>query len=572
MFHAWVVLAMFSVVLFHGPLVIDASGILAKTPVKVVVVSGTNYEMGVQYGEQAAKFIAVNRNIVWNILDTQVLDPESGEPLGHSVIEKDIQVWTYYLEKHDPELKDWLLGISQGCKNKGFKVSYADLVALMVYPQEAWARPASPYPPETGVAASAAPKGVTFLAARSDTRPRSSCSSFAATGTATQGGKPMVSITGGALLEVQLFALLIAFPTDGERFISLTQAGRVGNNFGMNSKYGWVMPAAVTDPRDCPSSWGVTSEVYFHYLLQYCKSPAEAVEYLNATPRGGVTGLFLFADNSGEVSVYEGGSCTSAIRKPGDLGEKDFVASTNHYNDPSMTEYNLKDFEDEVLGFPVFPDTYPRYATVFEKLKTRTSTGVIDLDFAKALWLSNGWYDATTNTWNTVPVPNDPNDFNTCFVPGNLCEGGEYQAIQFPSDKTSYLQLGVPQGTAIEYYWPEDPKPTGEYTKWQLKDSIPEVASAASDDALNMLQTAWDSFLHQAGALDPRTRQSLMLLLNQATQAWWRGKKDEASAERTALGRGKHKKAQMAKWADAFTNYATAQLYSQMVTTKLNKY
>jgi uncharacterized protein (DUF2062 family) len=57
MFHAWVVLAMFSVVLFHGPLVIDASGILAKTPVKVVVVSGTNYEMGVQYGEQAAKFI-----------------------------------------------------------------------------------------------------------------------------------------------------------------------------------------------------------------------------------------------------------------------------------------------------------------------------------------------------------------------------------------------------------------------------------------------------------------------------------------------------------------------------------
>jgi hypothetical protein len=85
----------------------------------------------------------------------------------------------------------------------------------------------SPYPPETGVVASGVPKGVTFLAARSDTRPRSSCSAFAATGTAAQGGKPMVSITGGALLEVQLFALLIAFPTDGERFISLTQAGRV---------------------------------------------------------------------------------------------------------------------------------------------------------------------------------------------------------------------------------------------------------------------------------------------------------------------------------------------------------
>jgi hypothetical protein len=122
MFHALVVLAMFSVVFFHGPLGVTASGISATTPVKVVVVSGTNYEMGVQYGEQAAKFIAVNRDIVWNILDTQVLDPDSGEPLGHSVIEKDIQVWTYYLEKHDLELKDWLLGIRRAAKTRGSRL------------------------------------------------------------------------------------------------------------------------------------------------------------------------------------------------------------------------------------------------------------------------------------------------------------------------------------------------------------------------------------------------------------------------------------------------------------------
>ena len=66
---------------------------------------------------------------------------------------KDLQVWTYYIEKYNPKLKEWLLGISRGCGNKGYAVSYTDLVALMVVPQELWARPQMDYPAETGVTA-----------------------------------------------------------------------------------------------------------------------------------------------------------------------------------------------------------------------------------------------------------------------------------------------------------------------------------------------------------------------------------------------------------------------------------
>jgi hypothetical protein len=565
-FHALVVLVMFSVVIFHGPLGAAASWTPATTPIRVVVVSGTNYEMGVQYGEQAAELIAVNRDVVWD----EILLPKVG--LDREVIEKDIEVWTYYQKKWDPGLTDWFNGISRGCKNKGFEVSYADLVALMVYPQEVWARPAMEYPPETGVTAAAPSKKSTLLAAaRTDIRPRSSCTAFAATGDATHGGVPMVSITGGAMLEVTKYVILIAFPTHGERFVALTDAGRIANNQGMNSKYAWVMPAAVTDPRDCPSSWGVTSEVYFHYLMQYCKSPQDAVKYLDKTPKGGVTGLFLFADKSGEVFIYEGGSCTSAVRKPGDLGEnKDFVVSTNHFNGPSMTEYNLKDLADDI-GFPLFPDTYPRYDTAFKKLSSAPA-GTVDVDFAKALWAANDWYDALKDEWNTV-VPNDPEDFNTCNVPGNLCEGGEYQIIQLPAQKTAYLQLGVPQGTSIQYYWPEDPKPTGEYTKWQLLSSIPKVAGAASDDAQEMIRAAWDAFWHKARLLDPTTRNELRRLLNQATLAWWKGTMEEASAQHDVHNHhGGNKNKQMVLWSAALTDYATAQLYSQMVTTRLNQY
>jgi hypothetical protein len=132
-----------------------------------------------------------------------------------------------------------------------------------------------------------------------------------------------------------------------------------------------------------------------------------------------------------------------------------FVASTNNFNGPEMVANNLP--------AAWFPDTYVRYATVFEKLMRQTSADAVDLDFTKALWSSNDWYDATTKTWNTVPVPNDPNDFNTCFVPGNLCEGAEYQAIQYPADKTAYLQLGNPQA-------PQSPI-TGRMTRSRLEST-----------------------------------------------------------------------------------------------------
>jgi hypothetical protein len=75
--------------------------------------------------------------------------------------------------------------------------------------------------------------------------------------------------------------------------------------------------------------------------------------------------------------------------------------------------------------------------------------------------------------------------------------------------------------------------------------------------------------MHKAGVIDPSTRQSLIRLLIQASIAWWKGRMEETSVEHSALGRKQHKNAQMTKWAEALTDYATAQLYSQMVITKL---
>ena len=92
------------------------------------------------------------------------------------------------------------------------------------------------------------------------------------------------------------------------------------------------------------------------------------------------------------------------------------------------------------------------------------------------------------------------------------------------------------------------------------------MVEAASDDALEMIEAAMDS-LKKAGALDTATQQSLTSLLTQATVAWSKGKAEEESAEHTAFDCDG--KAQMALWGGAYTDYATAQLYAQMVTAQL---
>ncbi|MBP1628653.1 MAG: hypothetical protein H6Q00_3128 [Holophagaceae bacterium] len=560
-------LALFVMVSFQSYSTLVASEVPSTPPVRVVVVSGSNYDMGVQYGEQAADLIASQRDKVWNILVPSVRD-NSGALLGRAGIDKDIQVWSYYIAKYDPKLQDWLRGMAQGCSNKGYTVSYADLVAIMVVPEELWCRPAGDYPAETGVVGAKtiamSKEAMRQAKKRRDTRPISACSAFAATKSKTPDGEAMVTITGGAFLELTDYVILVAYPTDGERFITLTYAGRIANNHGMNSHYAWVMPAAIVDPGTaCAPQWGLTAEAVFHYLVQYPKSPEEAVSWINSTPRAGATGQFVFADKKHNIMIYETAVCNWAVRKPGDLGETDFLVQTNNYDDPSMVPYNLNpDYN---------PDSYVRYNTLFEKLRA-AGNRTVSLDFIKNVWLANDWFDVASKTWHTIPVPNDNTDPNMCFVPGNLCEGGEYQIIQYPKLDTVYLQLGVPQGTSIVNYWPQDPKPTGEYTKWQLSESIDKTAGRAAADAFAMVERAQLAMFKAWPRLNIQTRKSVAGLLNQASQSWWKGRQMEKAFSLQDHRKGTTlPKTRMAQWGEVYTDYATAQLYAQMASTQLNQ-
>ena len=496
---------------------------------QVVIVSGTNYEMGMQYGEQAAEAIAHNLVLFKSRLY---------EKFDSGTVTRDMQVWDYYLRKHDPVYKDWLVGIVDGCKHKGYDVKYLDLVLLMVYPTEFWARPKGPYPEEVGTAA------IDARPVEASVGEYHGCTTFAAAGVKTKEGKPIHAITSMSPTETMDNIILLAFPKKGASFLSQTYAGRVNGNSAMNSKgLSWTMTAIMSNT----PIWGIAPEVYFHYLAQMAGSSDEALGYLKSTPKGGVTGGFILTDASGKISVYEGTADKFHLRHPGDAGEAgQFVVQTNHLVDPSLNAYNPPWLP--VLG------TYARYDTAFQLLKG-AEPETVNFTFSKKLFASDDWYDAAKNTWhrNTPGVKEVSNS-----------HGSVSQSIFFPADLIAYLQTGTPSGLGLPAY------ATGEYVKVKLATDPKKVVLQADTDTLALYWDARDAFEHdinaKSGFLTRPIINDIRSKLDEAFAAYSLGMDRASYASLTS-----DEKKQVKLWAEAMTYYSKGQLCAQMAKTILMK-
>jgi hypothetical protein len=496
---------------------------------QVVVVSGTNYEMGVQYGEQSAA--AIVHNVA--LFKSRLYDK-----FGSEKVTKDMQVWDYYLKKHDPVYGDWLRGIMEGCKRKGHVVTYLDLIALMVYPTEFWARPKAAYPAETQLASIG---GVPSPSSQGEYH---GCTTFAAAGAKTADGKPIHAITSMSPIETMDNIILLAFPKEGISFVSQTYAGRVNGNYAMNSQgFSWTMTAIMSDN----PAWGMPPEVYFHYLAQMTASSDEALAYLKSTPKGGVTGGFILTDASGNISAFEGISDKFHLSKPGDRGESgQFIVETNHLIDPSLKSLNPK-------WLPAI-GTYARYNTIFQLLQEATP-GSVNFAFGKNFFASDDWYDAAKAVWHR----NQPGIRQVSNSHSSVS-----QSIFFPADLVAYLQTGTPSGIGIPAY------ATGEYVKIKLAASPKKVSGQADADAIALYWDARDSFERDLNAkaafLTTPIVSDIQGKLDQAFVAYSFGM-DRASF--AALTRDT--KIQNGLWAEAMTEYAKAQLCAQMAKTALMK-
>ncbi|MCL2338151.1 MAG: C45 family peptidase [Firmicutes bacterium] len=499
----------------------------------VIVVSGSNKEMGHQYGIQAADLIF--RNI--NILKSRVI-AQYGEELTAS----DMKVWSYYADKYDSGLRLWLEGMQEGLKDKGYDVDYYDLVLTTVYPAVMWCRPAlnTPYPKETGLTL---PQVAKADPARGDIH---GCTAFAAEGSATADGKPIVGITEMVPKERLNEVIIIAFPEEGNSFISKACAGSVASNGGMNSKgFSWVLTAQWGEP-----IWGVATEVYFHYLSQYANTPDEAAKFLQETPRAGVTGAFLMSSPEGNIMAVESLSNAFAIRKPGDAGENaPFLVQTNHLVNPSLQKFN---------GPPErIYTSMNRYVTMFDHIKNAAAKGAVSLETAKAAYSSDDWLDSKTMKWHY----NDPGSPSV-----NNNTSSVAQIVFEPADLTAYLQVGTPGGAGLPG------GSTGEYLKLTLGKNPYAVATSAEGTAESYYWAARNLYVKQLNAhaayLTYNVSESIRGLLDVAAQELEYGM-DRAGFAYLAKANGLSDAEQMQLWSDALTHYAKSQLYSQMVQSKL---
>ncbi|MBN2039151.1 MAG: hypothetical protein JW864_03860 [Spirochaetes bacterium] len=492
---------------------------------QVVVVSGSNYEMGVQYGEQAAPAIFHNLAIFKSKLYNKVKG-------GEETVAADMHAWNHYLIQHNPTLKEWLDGIKQGCDNMGYTVSYDELILIMVYPTELWSRPADPYP-----------SGIANCDTEKTSEPSMlsyhSCNSFAATGKYTSDGKPLHAITQMAGTEMMDNIILIAFPETGYSFVSQTYAGRVNANNAMNSSgLAWTMTAILTDK----PAWGL-GEVYFHYLAQLAPSRTEAINYIKNTPRGGVTGGFIFSDAKG-IEAFETNSKTYAKRAP--AGKDGFLVQTNHLIDPGMVSFNPP--------WLIHIGTFQRYDTVFQYLK-KAGPGSVDFEFARKILSSDDWYEKSKNTWhrNNPGVPFLSNDHTSVS-----------ESIFFPADLTAYLATGTPSGNGIPAY------AAGEYVKIKLATAPKEVVGQADADALKYYWEAADLFQKEMNTTPPPVylTQGVMTyvqeLLDNSMTAYSIGIDRAAYAFLV-----KDSKKSNVLWGNALTNFAKAQIEAQMAQTAL---
>lgn len=497
----------------------------------VIVVSGTNEEMGYQYGLQAADLIY--RNV--NMLKSNVI-----AQYGAELAAADMEVWSYYADKYDPGLRPWLEGMQKGLKAEGYEVAYSDLILTTVYPAVMWCRPAldTPYPAETGVKL---PESAAASLNRGEIH---GCTAFAAEGKASADGKPILGIT-EMVPKVRLnVIILVAFPDDGHSYVAKACAGSVAGNGGMNSEgFAWVLTAQWGEP-----IWGVATEVFFHYLSQYSDGTADATRFLRNSPRAGVTGAFMMSGPKGDIQVFESLSNVYATRKPGVAGETStFLVQTNHLVDPYLQKYNVGD------GYT----SRNRYVTMFEHMKNAAANGGVSFETAKAAFSSDDWKDSKTGQWNY----NDPGSPSV-----NNNSSSVAQVVFQPADMVAYFQIGTPGGAGLPG------GATGEYFKLILGEDPFAVSNEADKTAEEYFWTARNMYQKMLNAraenLTYEVAASIRGLLDTAACEMEYGM-DRAGFAYMAETNGLSADEEMQLWSDALTHFVKSQLYSQMAISQL---
>ncbi|MBN2415724.1 hypothetical protein JXO52_07770 [bacterium] len=484
----------------------------------VIFLQGTDYEMGYQYGLQAADYIAVNREAAW----AAALQRFSREEVLRA-----LSINQYYIRTCTPENIDIMRGMADGCKEAGRDVSYVDIVLLN-----------STLPdPET----SSYPGG----ANQESLPPEKGCSVCSAWGSATKEGRliGLDTLDGG---EDALYGvILVVFPESGNAYICGAQAGEIGDHFLMNNR-GFFLgnSGGGGSPRKIDENYGIGWACSLPHIVRFADNAPEARDMIMQW-RINVPENFHFADVHGNALVVEKTAAVQAVRKSGDFGEHDFLFSTNNYLHETMRVTKEGGFIGGHGGYGAY--SAPRNQVFWDML--HNYAGDIDREFMKMIlrfpgnpppWPpANGWSAKIcrpTNSWVSVSEPDDGDE--GCV---HICTGPAGRVIH-----SSIAFSGEPMRSTYQYI-----DGTHTFYTLRLKTDPLQVSEAARGDAKRSIARAYREFMQ----LTPRDAGYgvCKALFGEANREYYRG---QLALNKAQLASGRDA---VRLFSEAATGYTRAQ-------------
>ena len=301
----------------------------------MAILSGTWYEMGVQYSQQCPD--AIKRNIA--------------DKLGLNLsIWGNIEAMYKVIPEYEAML-DFFPAYIDFCRGMadGLGVAYEDVFISMI----------TLGPPEA------------------------SCAAASAWGRATGTGEVYASIHSDSPHQPVYFQPgIIMYPDDGNAFISFTGF----TNGYLNEKGLVCMCTYGHADAEGDVTRGLPICIGALYNAAYSDKAEEAVKIHIRLCRVGSGEIAHYVDSGGDAVVLETTAGHYAVRKPGDNGEVDYLLQTNSY----LTE------EMQSSGGNTKDNIY-RYDSIAEYLKE--NFGNITLDVLRNALSNTSYYDKETGKW-----------------------------------------------------------------------------------------------------------------------------------------------------------------------------
>ncbi len=380
----------------------------------VVVLQGSPYEMGYQYGLQVPGYIALVRDAAW------------ASALSRNTPEEIRDNCTIARQYIDSELTGFdfpafFRGMSDAMNAQGVAFTPDDPVVMLYY------------------------------GGRQGPAPDEHCTAFVAYGNMTGG----TTIAGENFDYYQVpsntYAVILAlYPDTGHAAIVPSGAGRTGSNTAVNDAgLVYIMSSGPSQGTGDTGS-GITGFLEIPYVAMTAGSIPEAERFLLNSTRAFALN-HLLADKTGNAEVIEATRSRTAIRYPADTGGDGYIIATNHYLDARMKP-SQKTWDP--LGY--YPSSYYRYITAEKKLKD--NAGHVSYATVQETLSLTDWWDGTAWHVNDAFSTNTINRFRPDVAT-------LYSFIAVPGDDVVSVCTGNP---GITTWGARAPGQTGTYVNYTV--------------------------------------------------------------------------------------------------------